>query len=60
LYFVCRTWKEYLSYKKECDNEKRRVEKMTNEGRDEYDVKKAVGLKEFLKFKLILVFSTKY
>jgi len=45
LYFVCRTWKEYLSYKKEFDNEKRRVEKMTNEGRDEYDVKKAVWLK---------------
>ena len=37
-----RTWKEYLSYKKECDNEKRRVEKMANEGRDEYDLKKAV------------------
>ncbi|CAF2484547.1 unnamed protein product [Rotaria sp. Silwood2] len=36
-----RTWKEYLSYKKEYDNEKRRVEKMTNEGRDEYDLKKA-------------------
>ncbi|CAF0867684.1 unnamed protein product [Rotaria sordida] len=36
-----RTWKEYLSYKKECDNEKRRVEKMTNEGRDEYDLRKA-------------------
>ncbi|CAF4121457.1 unnamed protein product [Adineta steineri] len=36
-----RTWKEYLSYKKEYDNEKRKVEKMTTEGRDEYDVKKA-------------------
>ncbi|CAF4733067.1 unnamed protein product, partial [Rotaria sp. Silwood1] len=36
-----RTWKEYLSYKKEYENEKRKVEKMTNEGRDEYDLRKA-------------------
>ncbi|CAF1606464.1 unnamed protein product [Adineta ricciae] len=36
-----RTWKEHLSYKKEYDNEKRKVEKMTSEGRDEYDLKKA-------------------
>jgi len=36
-----RTWKEYLSYKKECDNERRKVEKMTAEGRDEYDLRKA-------------------
>ncbi|CAF5151828.1 unnamed protein product, partial [Rotaria sp. Silwood1] len=35
------TWKEYLSYKKEYENEKRKVEKMTNEGRDEYDLRKA-------------------
>lgn len=44
MYGVFRTWKEYLSYKKECDNERRRVAKMTSEGRDEYDVKKAVGV----------------
>ncbi|CAF3473808.1 unnamed protein product [Rotaria sp. Silwood1] len=36
-----KTWKEYLSYKKEYENEKRKVEKMTNEGRDEYDLRKA-------------------
>ncbi len=44
IYFF-RTWKEYLSYKKEYDNEKRKVEKMANEGRDEHDVKKAVNLR---------------
>ncbi|CAF3351721.1 unnamed protein product [Rotaria socialis] len=36
-----RTWKEHLSYKKELENEKKRVAKMTIEGRDEYDVRKA-------------------
>jgi hypothetical protein len=46
--FCLRTWKEYLSYKKELENEKRRVEKMTNDGRDEYDVKKAVDLNNYL------------
>lgn len=54
--FFCllfRTWKEYLSYKKECENEKRKVEKMTNEGRDEYDLKKAVDF--FNKKKLSLL-----
>lgn len=36
-----RTWKEHLSYKKEYENERKKVEKMSSEGRDEYDLKKA-------------------
>ena len=53
VYLIIRTWKEYLSYKKECDNEKRRVEKMANEGRDEYDLKKAVQSNRCEDFELI-------
>lgn len=37
-----RTWKDQLSYKKEYENEKRKVEKMIADKRDEYDLKKAV------------------
>ncbi|CAF1101511.1 unnamed protein product [Didymodactylos carnosus] len=37
---IYRCWKEYLSYKKECENERKKVEKMKSDERDQYDIKK--------------------
>ena len=52
-----RTWKDQLSYKKEYENEKRKVEKMIADKRDEYDLKKAVDT-YFSFFLIFCLFSS--